>query len=172
MNKWLSWITIGMTPILALGAVTGISAPSKASNVQVTCKANTNTPTVTLTLVHGGTAKDYTILNFLPQYFSASDALQQCQNAAETLQNIYNTGSSKYLTTDKLNNQPVVCAVERRGVGCDHYSAQTLFSLKPSENPSQALYEMLGKDFKQAQRPDSRTISRTYTETKPFWWPF
>jgi Circadian oscillating protein COP23 len=172
MNKWQSWLTIGMTPILALGAVATISSPSKASNVQVSCKTNASMPTVVLTLAQGGTAKDYPILNFLPAYFSAADAVQKCQNTAKSLQPIYETGSFKYLTTDKLNNQPVVCVVERRGTGCDHYSAEVLFSFKPSENPSQVLYEMLGRDFKQAQRPDARTISRTYTDTKPSWWPF
>ncbi|BAY23159.1 hypothetical protein NIES2100_29230 [Calothrix sp. NIES-2100] len=172
MNKWQWWLSMGTVPILALGAVAALSAPSKASNVQVTCKTNASTPTVVLTLIQAGTAKDYTMLKFIPKYFSSTDAVEDCQNTAKTLQNIYDTGSSKYLTTDKLKNQPVVCAVERRGIGCDHYSAQVLFSLKPADNPSQALYEMLGKDFKQAQRPDVRTISRTYTETKPFWWPF
>jgi Circadian oscillating protein COP23 len=172
MNKWQSWLTIGITPMLALGAVVAVSSPSKASNIQVACKTSTSTPTVVLTLVQGGTAKDYTILNFLPEYFSAADAVQKCENTAKSLQTIYETGSSKYLTTDRLNNQPVVCAVERRGTGCDHYSAEVLFSFKASENPSQVLYEMLGRDFKQAQRPDARTISRTYTDTKPSWWPF
>src|SRR5690349_7333052 len=137
MNKWQSWLTIGMTPILALGAIAALSAPSKASNVQVTCNTNSSTPTVILTLVQAGTAKDYTILNFLPAYFSSVDAVQNCQNTAKSLQTSYDTGSSKYLTTDKLNNQPVVCAVERRGIGCDHYSAEVLFSFKSSENPSQ-----------------------------------
>ena len=172
MNKWQSWLTIGTAPVLALGAVAAFSVPSKASNVQVSCNTNASTPTVVLTLVQDGTAKDYTILKFLPEYFSSVEAVQNCQNTAKTLQTVYDTGSSKYLTTDKLQDQPVVCAVERRGIGCNHYSAEVLFSLKPTDNPSQALYEMLGSDFKQAQRPDARTISRTYTETKPFWWPF
>jgi hypothetical protein len=163
---------MAMAPILTLGATAALSLPSKASNVQVTCKTNASTPTVILTLVSAGTVKDYTILSFLPEYFSAADAVQNCQNTATTLQAVYDTDSSKYLTTDKLNDQPVVCSVERRGIGCNHYSAQVLFSLQPTANPSQALYEMLGSDFKQAQRPDARTISRTYTDTKPFWWPF
>lgn len=172
MNQWQSWVTMATAPIWAFGAIALLSAPSKASNVQVTCKTNASTPTVILTLVNAGTAKDYTILNFLPEYFSATDAVQNCENAATTLQAMYDTGSSRYLTTDKLNDQPVVCSVERRGIGCNHYSAQVLFSLQPTANPAQALYEMLGNDFKQAQRPDARTISRTYTDTKPFWWPF
>ncbi|BAZ49019.1 hypothetical protein NIES4103_16300 [Nostoc sp. NIES-4103] len=172
MNKWQSWATMGTMPILTLGAVAALSMPSRASNVQVTCKTNTSTPTVIVTLVKDGIAKDYPIFNFISQYFSATDAVQSCQNAAKSLQVAYDTGSSQYLTTDKLGDQPVVCAIARRGIGCNHYSAKVLFSFKPTDNPSQALHEILGSDFKQAQRPDVRTISRTYTDTKPFWWPF
>ena len=172
MKKWQSWVNMGTMPILTLGAVAALSMPSRASNVQVTCKTNASTPTVILTLVKDGIAKDYPILNFIPEYFSATDAVQNCQNAAKSLQAAYDTGSSKYLTTDKLGDQPVVCAIARRGIGCNHYSAQVLFSFKSTDNPSQALYEMLGSDFKQAQPHDVRTISRTYTDTKPSWWPF
>jgi hypothetical protein len=172
MNKWQSWVTMGTAPILALGAIVAVSAPSRANSVQVTCNTNASTPMVILSLAKDGTAKDYMMLNFLPKYFSAVNAVQNCQNTAKSLQSLYDTGSSKYLTADKLKNQPVVCAVERRGIGCNHYSAEVLFILKPVDNPSQALYEMLGRDFKQAQPSDARTLSRTYTDTKPFWWPF
>ncbi|MBW4562106.1 MAG: COP23 domain-containing protein [Mojavia pulchra JT2-VF2] len=173
MNKWQSWLTMGTVPIFTLGAIAALSQPSTASDVQVTCKTDASTPKVIITLAKAGTAKDYPILNFLPEYFSAADAVQSCQNTAKSLQVLYDNDSYKYLTTDKLNDQPVVCAVERRGIGCNHYSAQVLFSFKPTDNPSQALYKMLGRDFKQAQPPDARTISRTYTNTKPFrWWPF
>lgn len=172
MNKWQSWITMGTMPILTLGAVAALSMPTRASNVQVTCKTNASTPMVVVTLIKDGIAKNYPILNFLPQYFSAVDAVQNCQNAAKNLQVAYDTDTYKYLTTDKLDDRFVVCAIERRGIGCNHYSAQVLFSFNPTDNPSQALYQMLGNDFKQAQPPQVRTISRTYTDTKPSWWPF
>ncbi|MCF2149506.1 COP23 domain-containing protein [Desmonostoc muscorum LEGE 12446] len=172
MNNWQSWATMATAPILALGVIVAVSAPSRANSVQVTCKTNASTPKVILSLVKDGSPKDYMMLNFLPKYFSTVNAVQNCQNTAKTLQNIYDTDSSKYLTADKLNEQSVVCAVERRGIGCNHYSAQVLFILKPVDNPSQALYEMLGSDFKQAKPSNLRTLSRTYTNTKPFWWPF
>lgn len=172
MNKLPSWLNIGTVPILALGVVAAFSAPSKASNVQVSCRDNASTPTVIVTLNKEGTSKNYSILNFLPKYFSNAEAVQNCQNAAKTLQTIYDSGSSMYLTSDKLNEQSVVCAVERRGIGCNHHSAQILFSFQPTNNPSQVLYEILGNDFKQARRSDMRTVSRTYAETKPWFWPF
>ncbi|MBD2446489.1 hypothetical protein H6G76_04810 [Nostoc sp. FACHB-152] len=175
MNKWRPWVNMITVPIIALGAVATFSKPSKANSVEVSCQANASTPKVIVTLSKEGTAKDYPILNFLPEYFSPQDVVQSCQKAAKGLQAIYDAGSSMYLTSDKLNEQSVVCVVERRGIGCNHYSAQILFNFQPTDNPSQALYEMLGSDFKQAQRPDARTVSRTYTDTRPAilrFWPF
>jgi hypothetical protein len=174
MNKWQPWVNMATVPILALGAVAVFSSPSRANSVQVSCRANTDSmPKVIVTLSQEGNAKDYPILNFLPKYFSAQDVINNCQNAAKSLQAIYDSGSSMYLTSDKLNQQTVVCAVERRGIGCNHYSAKVLFGFQPTTNSAQALYEMLGNDFKQAQRLNMRTLGRTYAETKPFkWWPF
>jgi hypothetical protein len=163
-----------MAAILALGAIATLSLPSKANTanpVAISCKTNTSTPTVTLSLNQEGTVKNYTVLKFLPQYFSATDAVQNCQHTAQSLQSVYATNNSYYLTTDKQHNQSVVCVVERRGIGCNHHSAQVLFNFL-ADNPSKAFYEMLGGDFKQAQRYDVRTVSRTYTATKPSWWPF
>ncbi|BAZ41352.1 hypothetical protein NIES4101_73180 [Calothrix sp. NIES-4101] len=172
MNKRQSWIIRGMVPILALGALAGFSQPSTASQVQVSCKSDNSTPKVIISLSKEGTTRDYTVFNFLPQYFSATDVVQNCQKIAKDLQTLYETDNFQYLTADKLNNQSVVCAVERRGIGCNHYNAKVLFSFRGDDNPSQGLYEILGSGFKQAQPPDARTISRTYTATKPGWWPF
>ncbi|BAY92793.1 MULTISPECIES: COP23 domain-containing protein [unclassified Tolypothrix] len=173
MSKNHSWLTMGTVPLWALGAVAAFSVPSTAtSTVEVSCRNDGSTPTVVVTLLQENTTKEHTLFKFLPQYFSDEDALKTCQNAATNLQAVYDKGTSQYLTTDKLNGQSTVCAVARRGVGCDHYSAQLLFTFQPTDNPSQALYAILGNDFKQVQAPDVRTISRIYTDTKPSWWPF
>jgi hypothetical protein len=57
-------------------------------------------------------------------------------------------------------------------MGCNHDRAQVLFALKATDNPAQALYDMLGNDFKPAKPLDARTVGRIYTATKPTWWPF
>jgi hypothetical protein len=172
MNKHISWFSIGVGSIVALGAVGAVAQPSSAATVQVTCQTNTNTPTVVLSPDKADTKQSIAFLNFLPKYFSPQDAVQNCQSTARNMQVLYATGSGKYLTTDKVNGRSVVCTVERRGMSCDHDNAQVLFSLRPSDNPTQALYDMLGNDFKPAKPLDSRTVGRIYTATKPFWWPF
>ncbi len=174
MNKRLYWLTIlGMSSILASPALAVVAQSSKvASTMKVRCKTDTATPTVVASFSEQKSAKDLTILSFLPEYFSSQAAVQNCEKTAQTLQALYQTGRAKYLTNDKSNSQPVVCAVERRGIGCNHYSAQVLFSLDEKVNSSQALYQMLGSDFKQSQPPDSRTVGKMYSDIKPSWWPW
>lgn len=172
MKKKTFWFSVGAAPIVALGSVAGLAHPSQAASVQVACQTNTSTPTVTVTLAQAGAPQTVSILNFLPKYFSPQEAVKNCQNAANNLQPLYASNNGSYLTTGKLSNQTVVCAVERRGMSCNHDRAQVLFSLKPSADPAQALYDMLGNEFKPVKPLDSRTVGRIYTETKPSWWPF
>jgi hypothetical protein len=168
INKIKFW----MIPILAGSAVLALVQPSTATPTNITCNSSTDTPKVIATISDRGRAKEIAILNFLPQYFSPTTAVQNCQETAKTLQTLYSSGNANFLTAEKLDRLPVVCSVERRGVGCNHYSAQVLFTLDRADNPSQALYDMLGSDFKGAQPPSPRTVSRIYSDIKPSWWRF
>ncbi|MBO3462057.1 COP23 domain-containing protein [Aetokthonos hydrillicola Thurmond2011] len=170
--KLTTWIVRGFI----VTSVAAFTQPTMAAtSVNVACKASTSTPKIIATVAKEGSKKDFTILNLLSEYVSPKNALQNCENTAKTLQSLYDSGNANYLTIDKLNAQPVVCAVERRGIGCDHTSAKVLFTLDPKANPTKALYDMLGSDFKQTQPPDTRTISRIYSDIRPRWsrwWPF
>jgi hypothetical protein len=168
MNKTLRWVTmLGMASVFSFPVLEAVAQPNTVtSTMSVTCKANNSVPAVIASFADQENARDLTILSFPSHYFSSQEALQNCENAAKTLQKLYQAGRANYLTNDKLNTQPVVCAVERRGIGCSHYSAQVLFTLNEKVNASQALYEMLGSDFKQTNPPDSRTVSRIYSDIK------
>lgn len=173
MNKTEFWTT----SVLAFGFVALLTQPSTATTAKFACNTNASIPKVIASFAEQETAKDVTVLSFLPEYFSPKDAVQNCENAAKTLQNLYNNNRANYLTNDKVNSKSVVCVVERRGTGCVHDSTQVLFSLDSTVNSSQALYQMLGSDFKQAQPPDARTVSRIYSDIKPKfsrrrWWLF
>lgn len=172
MKKQTFWLSIGAVPIVTFGSVVALAQSGSAADVKVTCQTSASAPTVVVTLAKAGAAQNIPILNFLPKYFSPDTAVQTCQSTATRLQTLYTTGNGEYLTTDRLNNRPVVCAVERRGMSCNHESAQVLFSLKPTDNPAQALYDMLGTDFKPAKPLDARTVGRIYTGTRLRWWLF
>jgi len=177
INYFVTAIAISM----AFGAIKySGNEVSAAGTVQVTCDTNSSIPTVAATLSNpqNPSSPKYqisqrtNILSFLPEYFSPSEASANCQKTASSLQKYYSRGEKNYLASDTIDGKPVVCAVERRGVSCDGYSSEILFALEQPVNPNQLLYDMLGSDFKDAQIPSSRTVSRIYTDLRPTWWPF
>jgi hypothetical protein len=165
-SKNLFWAS-SMLSLVALGVFT---QPSTANNIKVTCDTDSPTPMVKASFFKNNSSKNITVLNLLPEYFSPSEAVQNCQDAASRLQSLYDMGSGNYLTTEDINGTPAVCAVKRRGTGCDHYGSRVLFTLKKKDNPSQALYNMLGSDLKQFSPLNSRTLGRIYADIKPSFW--
>ena len=145
----------------------------KATNtIEIACDLSMSAPTVVVTLSKQERSQASPILSFLPQYFSAQEGQYKCQNIAKKLQTFYSQGRMNYLASDTIEQKPVVCAVERRGLRCDGYSSEILFSLDRPIDPTELLYNMLGKDFKGSRPSSSRTINRIYTDLRPLWWPF
>ena len=156
------------------------SRANAAKTIEVVCDATLDNPTITATLSNHQTSSAETdrvsrkteILSFPPQYFSTEKAVQDCRQAAKSLQRYYSNNEMNYLASDTIDGKPVVCAVERRGISCDGYRREILFSLDEPVDPSQLLYDMLGGNFKDSQISASRTVSRIYTDLRPTWWPF
>ena len=148
--------------------------------IEVICDTTLDSPTVTATLSNPDSSlskadrvdRKTEILSFPSQYFSTEEASVGCQKTAKSLQNYYSNNRMNYLASDTINGRPVVCAVERRGISCDGYRSEILFSIDKPVNPSQLLYDMLGGNFKDAQIPSSRTVSRIYTDLRPSWLRF
>ena len=159
------------TSILAL-ASTLLAKPAAASLVEVSCKQQSSVPTVTATLSNHNASQVTSILSFLPQYFEPSQAAKLCQSTAAKLDVFYAQNTMNYLASDTVAGKPVICAVERRGLNCNSYNSDLLFSVDRSISPAELLYNMLGDNFKGSQSPSSRTVSRIYTDLRPLWWPF
>lgn len=177
LNKLATAISIPI--VLGVVGVYG-DGLNAASPIQVACEDHNSIPTVTATLSppqhldgYGHSSSRQTdILSFLPEYFAPEEASNNCQKTATSLQNYYDLGVMNYLASDTIDGKPVICAIQRRGVRCDGYTSEVLFSLDRAVNPSQLLYDMLGGNFKDSQLPASRTVSRIYTDLRPRWWPF
>lgn len=165
-----------MAPLVTVGAIAGLPTTSMASatadaamRFSATCDTAASTPTLMLMVSGENRIEALPMLSFLPEYFSPQQAQQRCQEAAETLQGLYQNDRVQYLVSDRLDNQPVICAVERRGVGCNHYNAQVLFTLAQKTDPNVALYNMLGSEFKHSELPASRTVGRMYADIERPW---
>ena len=168
----LTYLARAIVSAMAVAGATFLTAPAAASVVSVSCEQKADVPTVTATLVNDSVSQITSILSFLPKYFEPSQASQLCQHAAAKLDTFYNQNKMNYLASDTVAGKPVVCAVERRGLSCDSYNSDILFSLDRSVSPKELLYNMLGDDFKSSQSQSSRTVSRIYTDLRPLWWPF
>jgi len=168
-----SLIALATKPLIAVISLNLIAQTGKTANrVNVTCDQQAAIPKVIATLSNQKTSQITTILSFLPEYFSAQEASIECQSTAEKLNTFYNQGKMNYLASDFIDEKPVVCAVERRGLGCDSYNSGILFSLSKPVSPTELLFNMLGDNFKGSKLPASRTVSRIYTDLRPQWWPF
>ena len=167
-SNYLTALTTGL--IVALNSV--LAEAGATSEVKVSCDRQDSVPTVVATLSNRGTSQATPILSFLPQYFSPEEASSDCAATANKLDAFYRQERMNYLASDTVGEKPVVCAVERRGLGCDSYNSEILFSLAKPVSPTELLYNMLGDDFKSSQAPSSRTIGRIYTDLRPLWWPF
>lgn len=149
------------------------SKPVEAVNtIDINCNLQGSVPTVVITFSKQGNSQTSPILSFLPQYFSSKEIEDGCQSTAEKLNAIYSKGRMKYLASDTIEQKPVVCAVERRGLRCDNYSSEILFSLNKPVDPTELLYNMLGDNFKGSHPPSFRSVDRIYTDLRPQWWPF
>jgi hypothetical protein len=168
-----SYLVIFISPLIALVGSVFLTTSGYASGlVAVTCEQKISVPTVVATLSQESASQTVSILSFLPQYFTPPRALEQCQNTANKLNAFYNQDRMSYLASDTIKGKPVVCAVERRGLSCDSYQSDVLFSLDQPVPPNELLYNMLGDNFKGSNIPLSRTVSRIYTDLRPLWWPF
>jgi hypothetical protein len=172
-----SYLAIAVTPLIALTSSVFLAIPAAfagdvTSLVSVTCERDSSVPIVVATLAKKSVSQKIPILSFLPEYFAPTQALAECQSTAEQLHSFYSQNKINYLASDSIKGKPVVCAVERRGLGCDSYNSNVLFSVDQSVPPSELLYNMLGNDFKGSKLPSSRTVSRIYTDLRPPWWPF
>ncbi|MEM6614337.1 MAG: COP23 domain-containing protein [Cyanobacteria bacterium P01_C01_bin.72] len=164
---------IATTSSIAFAAGIATVQPGQATNlVSITCQQQESVPTVIAILSNQDVSQATPLLSFLPQYFEAAQASQYCQSAAAKLQTYYSQERMNYLASDTIAGKPVVCAVERRGLSCDSYSSDILFSLSQAVSPTELLYNMLGSEFKGSKAPSSRTVSRIYTDLRPLWWPF
>ena len=158
------------TSVLTLGTLVVLTQPSTANNIKVTCDTENNIPIVRTSFLKNNSSKNFTVLKFLPEYFSFSEAVEKCHDTASRLQSLYNIGSGNYLTTEEINEQTAICAVKRRGTGCNHYNSRVLFTIDEKDNPSQALYKMLGGDLKQISPLKTRTLGQIYADIQPSFW--
>lgn len=63
---------------------------------------------------------------------------KRCEEISNRFQQYYNQGVLNFVTTGRQNNQNIICVSSEKGGACQGL----LFTLKPSDNPSQVIEQM------------------------------
>lgn len=163
LGKGLQGSLLGV-PAIAIGCLLTGNQSAVAATVSVACDVRAEIPTLTVTVSDGDRSESLTMLSFLPEYFPVQDAAQTCQSTAVEVQQLMESDRASYLASDNIDRLPTVCMVPRRGMSCNSSVARTLFSVDRVVSPDKVLYDMLGEDFKESERPDTRTVSRIYKD--------
>ena len=81
----------------------------------------------------------------------------RCQEVSSRFESLRQQGRLKYLTTGRINGQPVICSSIANGGACDGL----LYTLKPNQDPTHTLQKLLDVRVK-ATGPLNETNSRLY----------
>ena len=127
-----------------------------ATGTTFVCDTSTDLP---ITIVRQeGSQEDRPILHWKPEYFpSPSKAEELCQQFATKLQNYYENGELKnfVLTAGQVDSQSVVCIEDTDGSCAQD---RVLFTLQTTDDPNNALSEMITGDLQgQLQKDSIRT---------------
>lgn len=82
---------------------------------------------------------------------------RRCQEVSERFDGFLKQGRLSYITTGRMNGQPVICTARSKGGACDGL----LFTLKPGQDATSTLENLLEIRVK-ARGPLNETNSRLY----------
>ncbi len=98
------------------------------------------------------------------QYFKNSGWTPQkrCQEISKRFQKFSDNGTLRYITTGRMNNQPVICTGTRTaGSGYKCMSDGLLMTLQPNDNPNQVLQDLFSKATRKGGSPVVRSVQTT-----------
>ncbi|MBC6422706.1 MAG: hypothetical protein GDA43_03630 [Hormoscilla sp. SP5CHS1] len=153
-----------LTSVLAISyltlAATFTASPSRAQKALTNSFVCGRSNGVPATLARTARS-DVPVIRWESNYFSSSDWTpeRRCQEVSARFQEYYTNGTLNFLTTGRMNWQPVVCVAESRGGSC----AGLLFTLKPGTNPGQTLRNLM-EVKNMASGPLSETNGRVYID--------
>jgi len=134
MIKQFFWVkTLGVGSVILY--LTGMQ-PSQAQDTGFVCAVtNDNVPT---TLAQTGDGP-VDVFKWQSTYFRPPyTPMQRCQEVTERMNSFAAQGMLDYITTGRVNNQPVLCA----GSACDRSGSNVLLTLRRDQNPNQVLQEI------------------------------
>ena len=153
--------------LLKFLAVTGLSAACAAACIGTSAQAGVSARSFVCSSAAGapatnvvtGDGRQVPVIRWTSSVFSDAGWSQQrrCQEVSSRFDGFLKQGRLSYITTGRMNGQPVICTAGSRGGACDGL----LFTLKPGQDATATLKNLLEIRVK-ARGPLNETNSRLY----------
>jgi hypothetical protein len=128
--------------ISALAATTWTASTLRdAGQAQTTQFICTRINGVYITLAKRTNGNDRPVIRWVSNDFEQKGYTteKRCQEVSNRFQTYHVSGDLNYLTTGKMNGQPVICTTSQRYGTCD----KLLFTVRPGVNPQHTLRQLL-----------------------------
>lgn len=97
---------------------------------------------------------DVPIIRWVSTYFNAKGYTPEtrCMEVSKKFQTFYDNGTLNYITSARVNGQPVVCVAKSPGGGC----SDVLFTLEAKDDPNSVVQELFNVRVRDAAAPITR----------------
>lgn len=150
-------VTISLFPAVAIIISAAIvPGPSYSGAISFFCGSSGGVPTTQASTSEG---KTVSVIRLTSRVFDDAgwNPEQRCQEVSSRFESLRQQGKLKYLTTGRINGQPVICSTTANGGACNGL----LYTLKPNQDPTQTFQKLLDVRVK-ATGPLNETNSRPY----------
>lgn len=140
--------------LMAINSV--VVQPAQASAVRFYCGVSSGVPS---TMAQTGSGRAVSVIRWTSATFNEAgwSPQRRCQEVSQRFEEFRQQGRLAYLTTGRMNQQPVICTAREHGGACDGL----LYTLKPGQDPTSTLRNLLQVRVK-ARGPLNETSSRVY----------
>lgn len=133
-----------------------VPLPAEARARSFSCSSLAGVPTTTAQMADG---RSVPVIRWTSSTFDGAGWTpeRRCQEVSARFDTFHRQDRLNYITTGRINGQPVICTSARPGSGCDGL----LYTLKPSQNATATLRNLLDVRTK-ARGPLNETNGRLY----------
>lgn len=156
MEKVRYNLLAGAGTCLLTALVAGMAPSVHAKARGFVCSTLSGVPTTLATMADG---KQVPVIRWTSNVFDGAGWTpeRRCQEVSARFDTLNQQGRLTYITTGRINGQPVICTAPSNGAGCDGL----LYTLKPGQNATTTLRNLLDVRLK-VRDPLYETTGRLY----------
>ncbi len=138
-NRRLWTFVFSLIPLVFMASHRDATAQSPPRN-KYTCTMHENKPTTVVDTPRGRIA----LIVWQSDYFRSSGWTPQkrCEEVTQRFQKFSDEGKLRYITTGRINNQPVICVGEKKPGGWQCLPDGLLITLESKDNPKEVLQNL------------------------------